>query len=231
MSDAEFRGPIEDGDWPPRPVARVVAPGPAPRIRGYGVDDDLALFASSAERAWLTLRGELPAPEELKAFEVTLAFASPAHVGEAPTGAAVAARLAGGRKAGFIQTACAVLAEQAQRFDAIAGALADDTGEADVPAALAPDDDEHPERVDAFGRALADGDAPIEPRWAGWGPMAALADAWRQLGFRRAEEWIALWIHARLPAVVAEALYVRPGTFHLYPMNTPEFRYEEDDLA
>jgi len=120
-----------------------------------------------------------------------------------------------------------VLAEQAQRFDAIAGGLAEWTGEGDVPSALVPGDDEHPERLDPLLRALEQAGAPVEPRWSGFGLMAALADAWRQLGFRRAEEWIALWIHARLPAVVAEALYIRPGTFHLYPMNTPEFRYEE----
>jgi hypothetical protein len=235
MSTREFRGPIEDGDWPERPVARAVAPGPKPRIRGYAVDDDLALNTSAAERVWLTLKGELPDAAQLCAFEVTLAFASPAHVGEAPTGAAIAARLAGGRKAGFIQTACAVLGEQAQRFDAIGASLEtwrDDRGV--VPAALAPGDDEHAERTGAFAeaiRAAAEdaGDAGLEVRWAGFGLMAALADAWWQLGIRRAEEWIALWVHARLPAVVAEAMYVRPGTFHLYPMNTPEFRYEEDE--
>lgn len=229
MSDRVFRGPIEDTAWPRGPVARVVSVGPVPRVRGYAVDD-LALNTSAAERLWLTLRGDLPEDHERRAFEVTLAFAEPAHVGQAPTGAAVAARLAGGRKAGFIQTACVVLGEQAQRFDELGRALGNwrDLGAepALAPAGLLPRDDDPP--ADAFQAAMLSSASSVTARWQGLGLMAALADAWWQLGFRRAEAWIALWVHARLPAVVAEAMYVRPGTFHLYPMNTPSFRYVED---
>jgi len=229
MSRRGFRGPIEDGRWPEGPTARVVTPGSEPRIRGYAVDDDLALHAGFAERVWLTFAGELPEPRALRVFEATLAFASPAHVGEAPTGAAVAARLAGGRRAGFIQSAVVVLGEQAQRFDEIAAALASTSPGEPLPEALEPGDDEDPERVETFARVVAAIEGGVEPRWDGFGPMAALADAWMQLGFRRPEVWIALWIQARIPAVVAEALYVRPGMFHLYPMNTPIFVYEEDE--
>jgi len=208
-----FRGPIEDGQWPERWTARVVRPGPRPRIRGYDVDSDLALHYGWSERTFLTHRGRFPTEDEARDFERSLAFASPATVDEGPTAAASVARLAGARPAGFMVSVVTVLSEEAQSL-VVEGAdgqgpLFDPVRVADFVDGLS---EERRGRVEE-GRRLA----------------VALRDCWRALGFGKPEAWVELWVLSRLPAVLAEAFAVRPGSFRQVPMRLPDFAYEETE--
>jgi hypothetical protein len=47
-------------------------------------------------------------------------------------------------------------------------------------------------------------------------------------GLVREEDLVAALSIARLPAVIAEGLAVRPGRLKRYPMDLPPFRYVED---
>ena len=206
-----FRGPIEDGQWPDRWTARVVRPGPEPRIRGYAVDEDLALHYGWTERTFLTHRGRFPTGEENQDLERSLAFASAATVDEGPTAAASVARLAGARPAGFMVSVMSVLAEEAQ-------SLVVEGAEGEGPLF-------DPDRVRRFVEGLSnERQQRIEERRR---LPVALRGCWSALGFGKPEAWVELWCLSRLPAVLAEAFAVRPGSFRQVPMRLPDFAYEE----
>ncbi|MEM1023878.1 MAG: hypothetical protein AAGD10_00530 [Myxococcota bacterium] len=206
-----FRGPIEDGEWVEAWTARVVKPGPAPRVRGYDLDGDLALHYGWSERTFLTHRGRLPSPEESRDFERSLAFVSAASVDEGPTAAASIARLAGARPAGFVVSVISVLAEEAQSL-VVEGA----SGEGPLFS---------PSRVKGFLAGLSEERRAVieeESRLP-----VAVRRCWEALGFTKPEAWVELWCLSRLPAVLAEAFAVRPGSFRQVPMRTPDFEYQE----
>ena len=94
-NNTKHTGPIEDLSWKKKLQARVVSLDEDPNIHGYSVSEDLAPHYSFCELFLLTLTGELPEKETGKIFETALQFAAPITVAEAPTHAAILARLCG----------------------------------------------------------------------------------------------------------------------------------------
>ena len=97
-------GPFDVVPWPETLTARVVAPGPAPRLHGYDTERDLAPHYGLAELTLLSLTGELPAPPQARGFEVATTFVAPIAVSEAPSHAAVLARLCSGSDSAVLGT-------------------------------------------------------------------------------------------------------------------------------
>jgi hypothetical protein len=228
---ATYVGPFDREAWPACLTARVVSPGPAPRIHGYAVVDDLARHAGAAEVAWLTLRGELPTASERAAFEVAIALLAPVHIGQAPAHAAFLARISGAPTDATVAIGAIGLAELA-RHERIAlepwWAWLDGAGADEVPAC-----------------ARADADAPAPSAWLdaqlrGWfgegrglpaAPLHRLAGAHallHRLGLRDplVRDAIAVW--ARLFAVVAEAAHAGVGAVRTYPARVPDYQYVDD---
>lgn len=207
-------GPVEGFAFPATLTARVVQPGPAPRVHGYDVQADLASRYTLAEQAVLAATGELPDDESGRAVEVALAFLSPSSVAEAPAHTALLARLCGATTSATIAAAALTLAEQARDLVGRFEAWRAEPGEGGSPEAIA--------RLRA---ALPDGFAP--PPSAPSVELAALA-VLHACGVRERDALETLVVWARLPTAAAEALAVRPASFREYPMDLPSFHYEGD---
>ncbi len=196
--------PFDDGEWPEQMLARVVDPGPPLRLHGYAIDDDLARHRGVSDVHFLALTGELPNGEQARVFARTTVFLSGISVAEAPSHAAVLARICDGTTSAIIGTAAIVLAEQA-RF-CVAEYRAGRGTASERSAALA----------ELTGLAL---------------PSDAVAAAFAALewcGLVRDEQLEAAFVTARLPVVIAEALATPPNSFRDYPLNVPRMIYEED---
>ena len=90
------RGPLDDVEWPKKLPAHVVTAGPAPRVHGYDVENDLARHYSFSDAIYLSLVGELPNDATSRAFEIALHFLAPVSAAEAPSHAAILARFCDG---------------------------------------------------------------------------------------------------------------------------------------
>src|SRR5687767_11162001 len=110
----DLQGPLDVASFPETLSARVVTPGPRPRLHGYDVEGDLALHYSPADLLALALTGELPSPEASAAFAVALNFLAPVSVAHASVHAATIAGLCGSTTGSTIGVAAIGLAEQAR---------------------------------------------------------------------------------------------------------------------
>ena len=226
MNEADTRdGPVESFPWPTRLAAHVVMPGTAPRLHGYDVQEDIARHYSFSDTVYLALTGSLPTPENSHRFGVALVFLSPCSVAEAPTHAAVLARLCVAKAAGVLQVGAIGLAEQA---GFLAGELEDlrvwlaDTSGAFPPAHVAASPGERA-AVERFRFALGPGAVPgldQDPTLLG-----ALFCALFALGLTTQAQWTTVFVVARLPVVAAEAFAATPGDFRGYPTDLPHFEY------
>ncbi|HJL42970.1 MAG TPA: hypothetical protein RMG48_16820 [Myxococcales bacterium LLY-WYZ-16_1] len=232
----EQRGPIDDGPWPDHMTTRVCSPGSAPRIHGYGVDDDLAVHYGATERLYLAWTGQLPEGPQARLLDTSLGFASAIHAGDGPTWAAITARLAGGHDGAWMSTGSIVLLEEGEAWSRRLSPLAELSPWAHGPLspeareAVRPDDAPSGERALAFVAALEQAGLrsfASEGAPEGWGLEALLVWTWCGLGFRRPRLWTALWFQARWPVLVAEAARMKPSAFRTYPMNLPPFAYED----
>ena len=225
-ADTDDHGPVEDTPWPTRLEAHVVTPGPAPRIHGYDVHDDLARHYGFGEVVLLTLTGQPPSVGVGRVFEAALVDLAPVTVAEAPAHAAVLARLCDADPAGTVATGAIGLAEQAReritRHRAALEALragrpwAECDGRCEGADALA--EARIAERLRETGL--------VAPRLAG--PVCAEAEGLATLaalGLTEPWQLLAALVVARLPAVAAEAQAVTPRSFPSYPMNLPPFVY------
>ena len=210
-------GPLDDATWPDRLTARVITPGPAPRIHGYDVEGDLARHYSWAETVLLTWTGVIPSAERARALEIALQFLSPVPVNEAPTHAAVVARICNVFTSALVGTAAIALAEQAAH--AVAAALAE-------PAA-APDGEAERESVDRLRAALRNAGLSVPGLEGNVGRTQALLATLRYAGLERREQQEAAFVLARLPCVIAEAFATPAHSFRDYPVHLPDVRYEE----
>jgi len=224
---AQTIGPIEDRAWPEAVAARVVEPGARPRVQGYDVYGDAAKHYGFTTLALLGLTGELDA-EAAEMFDVALRFASPASIAEAPTHAAMLARLCGARAAGVIGVAATGLAEQSRRVleehEPVIVRLA--TGYLNGMAAR------YAARTDEERAAVSDLRAALGPRCARVPALGydlrfdtALLAVFVACGLRSAEQLELALTLARLPLACAEAFAGPVGAFASYPMNLPPFSY------
>jgi hypothetical protein len=225
----ELRGPIDDADWPDKLTARVVAPGPTPRLLGYDIEEDLARHYSFAETTLLSLTGELPSPAQARAFEVALHFLSPASVNEAPTHAAVVARICNVLTSAVTGTAAIGLAEQARHALA---AHANwwrhlESGEVEAVAEWTPRNDDERRSVQRLREALRGLGVEMPILDQDLGRTAALLATLRFAGLTRTEQLEATFVIARLPSAIAEALATPSHSYRDYPVDLPPVRYAE----
>jgi hypothetical protein len=228
--------PLDRAPWPERLTARVVTPGPRPAIHGYDVEDDLALHYSFAETALLALTGEPPTPEVGRAFEVALQFAAPAPLHEAPTHAAVLARICAATPSAIQGTAAIALAEQARALvaeqrawiEALSGASgASGAGVAALCAGAVPDDERA--SVARLRRALH-GVLDVPALAHDVGRTAALVAVFHACGLAKPKQIECALVVARLPVAVAEAFAAPAGSFRKYPaVDAPPIAYTEND--
>jgi hypothetical protein len=227
MTAAE--GPFETVPWPDALTARVVSPGSAPRLHGYDCEGDLARGCSLAELTLLSLTGELPTAAQARAFEVATVFLAPIGVNEAPSHAAVLARLCSGSDSSILGTASIALAEQA-RF-VLAEMVADwgwlmlPVGE--IPSAFRPANGEDQARVARLREALGPAGLRVAALDREVGRIPAVVAVLVGCGLTRPDQVACAWVMARLPVAFAEAMAERPGNLREYPWHLPPFRYEE----
>jgi hypothetical protein len=201
-----------DRDWPEVLTARVVDPGPPLRIHGYAIDDDLAVRCSTSDVTFLALTGELPDEERSRVFAITMTFLAGITVAEAPTHAAVLARICNGTTSAILGAAAISLAEQAR------WTVTEYRGEA------ASNGGDVPPRVSALARATG-----LEILMCRRTSCSAALAALEWCGLGRDEQLESAFVAARLPVVAAEAFATPPGSFRDYPLNLPPFAYEEPD--
>ena len=226
----EARGPVESGAFPDHLTARVVTAGSRPRVHGYDVEADVAPHYRFGESILLALTGEAPDEATGAAFEIALTFLSPLAISEAPTHAAVLARICVGSASAVTSTAAVALTEQGRWLLARHAPLVAwlDAGcSAELPeSARATDDDDRAStaRLRAALGSRAEGRLPAHDL----GRDAALLSVLHACGLRRAEQLEVALVVARLATCAAEALAGKRGDLHGYPMNVPQFAYEED---
>jgi hypothetical protein len=226
---ASLRSPLDDAPWPDKLTARVVAPGPRPRIHGYDVEDDLARRYSFTETVFLALTGDLPTREVARAFDVVLQFLAPAPINEAPTHAAALARTCAGTTSSIQGTAAVALAEQARAVVAEHAAWIDALSQPimHMPPEHRASSDAERESVERFRQAFG---SAIEVPALSHDPsrLAALIAALRACGLKTAEQIECVMVLAKLPACLAEALATPAGSYRDYPVLLPPIAYEED---
>lgn len=243
-----YVGPFDREAWPERLAARVVSPD-ASRVHGYDVAADLARHYGIADVAWLAICGELPDETQRAAFDTALVLLAPTHLGQAPAHATLLSRLIGALPSATVGVAAVGLGELARsERDALAPWLrwldatdlathesAGSGAAGEVPAcARAAQHDAH-HATDAqrwldaqlrswFGEARGLPDVPLH--------RTAIAYAiLHRLGLTEplAVEALATW--ARLPAVIAEATFAKPGAIRTYPARVPDYHYVDAEGA
>jgi hypothetical protein len=225
-----FEGPFDVAPWPETLTARVVTPGPRPRVHGYDSEDDLARNASLAETFLLLLQGELPTRTRARAFEIVAAFLAPVAVNEAPSHAAVLARLCQGTSSAILGTAAIALAEEARftvaRLAPVWEWLEAPTG--DVPASIRATNDDDRASVARLRTLLGRAGLGVSALEYDVERPAALVAAMIACGLPRPHHVEAAWVLVRLPAAYAEAMAEKPGNLREYPANLPPFHYYEE---
>ena len=221
--------PFDAVEWPDKLKARVVTPGPAPRIHGYDAEGDLALHYRFSDTILLALTGELPDEETGRAFEIALHFLAPSSVAEPPAHCGVLARLCGARTSGVLGVVALAAAEQSQflvegHADLIAWFERPEGG---PPARHLAGDEAGLEAVSRLRAALFRTGFACPALDAGLSREAALLAVLHACGLRTSERMQAAIVISRLPCAFAEASSVSPTAFKEYPMKLPPFEYEE----
>jgi hypothetical protein len=229
MSDHE--GPFDVAPWPDVLTSRVVTPGARPHLHGYDCETDLATGSSAGERIILALTGELPAAPQARAFEVVTSFLAPVAVNEAPTHAALLARLCSGSTSSILATGALALAEQARTAVAWLAAhwswLA--RPETDVPTGLKPADDDERASVTRLRTALQPTGLSVPTLEHDLGRTPAIVAVLMACGLAEPHQVEAAWVITRLPVAFAEAMAATPGNLREYPWHLPRFRYAEGE--
>jgi hypothetical protein len=222
-------GPFDVVPWPDTLTARVVTPGPAPRLHGYDTERDLAPHCGLAELTLLSLTGDLPTPAQARGFEIATTFLAPIVVSEAPSHAAVLARLCSGSDSAVLGTASIALAEQARC--ALADLAADWAWlvrpEGPVPPALRCASDQERDRVALLREALRPSGLSVPALERDLARIPAVVAVLVACGLVAPHHVACAWVLARLPVAFAEAMAERPGNLREYPWHLPPFRYEE----
>jgi hypothetical protein len=206
-----------------------VTAGTAPRIHGYDVQSDLVRHYSFAEVFLLTLVGELPSDEQTAAFETAMTFAAPLSIAEAPTHAAVLARICGARPSGVLGVGIVALAERARSIIDESAKVLDWLPSQDHPLERPPivTSAEDPDTVRRLRDALTARGVRIEAPMDNLPLHAAILTTLRFAGLTRPEQLESALVLAWLPCVVTEAYSHAVASFPDYPMQLPPFQYED----
>ena len=225
----DLQGPLDIASFPETLSARVVTPGPRPRLHGYDVEGDLARHYGPADLLLLSLAGELPSPEASAALGVALTFLAPVSVAHASVHAAVLARTCGTTSCSTIGVAAIGLSEQARvLLDEHAELLAWlSTRSGPLPARFRATEPADREATARLRDALADTrfaapELDEEPT-----RDAALLLVLFRSGLTERSQLEAAIVTARLPGAVAEAMRVKVADFNQYPTNLPRYLYQE----
>lgn len=226
-SPPTLRGPIEDRTWPTTLEARVVQPGDAPRVHGYDVQGDLAPNYSFAELVLTMLRGEVPSRSTGRLFDAVLSFLAPCSVAEGPGHAALLVRTCGARTPAVLASGAVTLSEEAAAVLHDHAALLEwlDAPSTALPARYRCESPTEGDAVSRFAARVRDSGAMLPIIEHGPTLRAALLAAAHHCGLRDAERLQAMWLLARLPAVMAEALYRPVGDLRRYPIDLPRYEY------
>jgi hypothetical protein len=224
---------MEATDWPSELTAHVVTPGHDPRLHGYSVERDLARHGGFSETLLLALRAELPTPGQCRAAELAMTFLAPLSVAEAPTHAAVLARLCGARPSAILGIAAVALAERArhtvERYRPVLGWL--ESASDPYPMEFTATSAEERESVER----LAELTKSIEPELAVFrhnpDRTAAVLALLHYAGLRGGEQLEPIFVLSSLAPALSEAFARKPGSFHDYPTQLPPFEYTETPRA
>jgi hypothetical protein len=159
-----------------------------------------------------------------------MVFLAPCSVAEAPSHAAVIARICGAQAAGVLQAGVITLAEQAaslvREHEPLRRWL--ESPDSVLPAGCEATDDEQRTAVQNLRVALGEFAGQVSGLDRDPNLVAALLCTLFACGLREPHQWVSVLVVARLPAVAAEGFAAAPGDFRGYPMDLPHFRYEED---
>lgn len=229
MAQMQLSGPLEAAQFPDKLSARVVTPGPRPRVHGYDVESDLARHYAATDLVLLSLTGELPSETVRAAFEIAWLFLAPVSVAHSGPHASVLARLCGATPSSIIGVAAIGLAEQARALLAEhAELLRRLRSEAPVLSERY-QSRETEERAAVERLRLALGSSGLSVPALEQYPTrdAALLSVLFACGLRRTEQLQAVVVLARLPCALTEGFAERPTNFAKYPINLPAYAYEE----
>lgn len=229
MSQRRPNGPIEDHAFPTEIEARVITPGPDPRLHGFSVEGDLALCYRFPELVQVALTGAPPDEANGRAFDIALQFLAPLSVAEAPTHAAVLARLCGARTSSIVAVACIALAERARHVLAEHGDLLAwlEAADGELPAHYRSSSAEDHACLDRLRTALASAGVVVPGLNRNPTRLAALFMTLHFAGLRRPEQFETVLVMASLAPTVAEAISQTPTAFAQYPIDLPGFLYEQ----
>jgi hypothetical protein len=198
-------------------------------MRGYDVENDLALNYRFSDVTLLAILGELPSEAQSNAFDVALMFLAPLSLAEAPTHAAALARICGSPSSGVLGTAAVALAQRARSVVSEAAPLLEwlaSPGTRPAPAAAAVTDEDD-RAVRRLRQALAARGVGIEALSVPLSRESALLATLWFAGLTRREQLETALILAALPSVVAEAFMHQAGYFAHYPTLLPPFDFED----
>lgn len=198
-------------------------------MHGYDVEADVAKHYRFSDVILLALMGELPSDEQSLAFDAAMTFLAPLSIAEAPTHAAALAHITGSRSSAIVGVAAIALAERARtivadsapllRWLATPGEPLDRAFFAEGPA----DQDSVQRLRDALATRGVRLAALAEPL----SRQAALVVTLWLAGLKRPEQLETALVIASLPGVVAESHFHGVASFREYPMQLPEFVYED----
>lgn len=229
MTSLELSGPLEAARFPDQLMARVITPGAEPRVHGYDVESDLARHYGAADLVLLSLTGELPSAAARAAFEVVWLFLAPVSVAHAGSHATVLARLCGATTSATIGVAAIGLAEQARALltehEELLQSLESKAEE--LPLRYKSEQLEERAAVARLAQALARSGLFVAFLLQSPTREAALLSVLFTCGLRSLEQLQAVVVLARLPSALAEGFAERATNFGGYPINLPEFVYQE----
>lgn len=222
-------GPLESATFADKLSARVVTPGDSPRVHGYEVETDLARHYDATELLFLSLTGDLPAPQAASALRVALAFLAPVSIAHASVHAATIARLCGGTTSATLGVAAIGLAEQARvLLDEHAEWLAWlEAPAGEPPAALRSNTAAEQASVEHLQTAVAESGLAVPELELGLTRDASLLAVLYRAGLKQRKQMEAAIVTARLPVAFAEAATKKVADFTRYPMKLPNYRYVE----
>ncbi|MBN1607123.1 MAG: hypothetical protein JW940_10855 [Polyangiaceae bacterium] len=228
-AEAELCGPLERGTFPAHLSARVVTPGDRPRVHGYDVEGDLALYYPPSDLVFLSLTGELPTPEVSRAFAIALVFLAPVSVAHASVHAAVLARLCGAAAAASFGVAAIGIAEHARVWVEEHAPLLEwlRSRIGSLPARFRSEGEGDDAAVSRLRAALEPTSLDLHGLQHRPTRDAALVMVLFACGLKRRERLEAALLLARLPTALAEALAERPANLANYPIHLPRFIYHE----